>query len=155
MIRISFFGNKTFHDSQHDFRAGHTTISAQTNLIGTALSNIYNGNFTVSINLDHSKEFVLVDHAVLIEKRDKMAFVKAVATSFDLICPCVQTTSVNERGCANKILSTTRLINKRVPRGLFMGLIIFLVFFNGLPLIAECNVTIYSDDINLFVDAGI
>ena len=55
-----------------------------------------------------------------------------------------------QRVVLNGRASEWRTVSTGVPQGSILGLLLFLIFINGIPANLECNLKIFGDDTSLF-----
>ena len=130
------------HKSQSGFRKHHSCNTALINLIDRWLNSIDKGDIIGAVFIDLRKAFDVVDHDLLLER---LAAYKFSTTSQNWI----QSYLTNRKQCIvnQNIRSSLQIVKSGVPQGSVLGLVLFLLFVNDLPLfIKEVYLDLYADD---------
>lgn len=138
-------------EKQSGFRAGHSCLTALTDVIEEIRSRIDYGHVSLLALLDHSKAFDTVDHIILLQKLVKI--MRFSPNSLNLIRSylCGRSQYVDVRG----VLSANLMVERGVPQGSILGPLLFSLYVNDLPtIIRKCNVRMYADDIQLFISCA-
>ena len=104
--------------------------------------------FTGVVVIDLRKAFDVVDHKLLLKKRQVY---------------CLNTNSLKwfqsylgpryKKVCVEGKLSGQLRIHSGVPQGSILGPALFLIFINDLPLVLKNNIDIFADDSTLYAPA--
>ena len=142
-----FICNNLFTRHQFGFRRGMSTDNA----INTLLSIVYpafdRGEYALSIFLDLTKAFDLVDRRILLRKLylygimfNENSWLESYLTGRMQCC------------AINGVESTLKLVERGVPQGSILGPLLFLVFINDLSRSTSFfNFVMYADDTSLVV----
>ena len=92
--------------------------------------------------LDLSKAFNIVNHAILLEKLDKLFGIRGKGLDIlkSYLFNQYQFTEIGN------IKSTKRKISCRVPQGSTLGPLLFILYVNDLPLASQFSTTLFADD---------
>ena len=106
------------------------------------------GLFTGVVMIDLRKAFDVVDHKLLLKKRQ----VYCLNTNFlkwfqSYLGPRYK------KVCVEGKLSGPLRIHSGVPQGSILGPAFFLIFINDLPLVLKNNIDIFADDSTLYAPA--
>ena len=133
--------------SQSAFMKLHSTQTSLHNRIEYVLDNINENEINGICRFDLAECFDTIDHKLLLKKLSKYGFNDTELQWF--------TNYLNERTqvvTINGKMSNTKLIDKGVPRGSILGLLLFTIFINDFPSClsnAFCN--IFADDTMMLV----
>lgn len=132
------------HDAQHGFRKKKSTQTAIFSFLNKLYDNLDNGNKTIGLFMDLSKAFDLVDHELLLEKLNAYGMRGKINN-------LVRTylTGRSQLVEIDKIRSQQSHIECGVPQGSVLGPLLFLLFVNDLPTIAEGKLVMFADDNSL------
>ena len=134
--------NQLLSKNQFGFRPNSSTQFAISTIHHKQIKNIDNGLYTCCIFLDLSKAFDTVNHTVLLWKLHHYVGIRGTALH---LIKSYQYTNVQGH-YSNKLKTTTR-----VSQGFCLGLLLFLLDINDLPLASKFDTTLYADDIALLL----
>ncbi len=130
--------------SQSGFRKLHSCETALIKLIDTWVEALNRGELNGVIFIDLRKAFDLVNHEILLKKlavyRCDENALKWFSSYLDNRTQCVRT---------NGELSSFRTIQSGVPQGSILGLLLFILFINDLPLHCNNSIDMFADDSTL------
>ena len=128
------------------FSITHSTALALSQATNHWLMNIDNGSMNSVVFLDIRKAFDTIDHQILIKKLsqygiqdDELNFFESYLENRTQCC------SVNGK------LSDRQKIEYGVPQGSILGLLLFIIYMNDLPLfVTNAQISMYADDTSLY-----
>ena len=137
LIRYNFLS-----DQQFGFKKVFSITLAIRKLYKELLTNIDHGLYTRSVVLDLSKAFDTVNHAILVGKLDRLFGI--MGKGLDIL----KSYSFNRYQFTKigNIKSTKHKISCRVPLGSTLGPLLFILYFNDLPLASQFSTTLFADD---------
>ena len=138
-------------DSQHGFRPGHSTTTALhplVNQIATGLNQNYPIHRTVSMAVDFSKAFDVVNHTALLSdiastplKHNTIRWVTTYLRGRTAVCRYNNTTSKSST------------IRTGVPQGSVLSPLLFNLYVSRFPLSPQTLTTSYADDFTVSATA--
>ena len=134
--------------TQYDFRAGHLTIHALTDVITSIYDNININQHTILIFLDIKKAFDTVNHKILIKKLEHYGI---RGTANDL-----SKSHLSDRKqfviLDHTIHCNIYPINSGVPQGFTLGPLLFLLYINDLINCSSVTPCLFADDTCLIIN---
>lgn len=129
-------------DEQHGFRGGRSTTTAMLSFLNNLYDSLDKNNKCFGLFMDLSKAFDLVEHALLIEKLSNYGFRgKLSEWLVSYLSNRKQAVEING------VMSHTLDVTCGVPQGSVLGPLLFILFVNDLPSVAnECNLIMFADD---------
>ena len=161
LIRILNFLNKhdiLFHN-QFGFRKNKSTLNAMFCFIHKIVKALDRKLSALSIFIDLTKAFDLVNHALLLTKLENIGFrgcalnwIKSYLINRKQI---VELSYVDKLKYLRKAYSEKLTVNMGVPQGSVLGPILFLLFINDIKDITQnSNLCLFADDTSLTVTAN-
>ena len=133
---------KLLSETQYGFRKNMGTENALLNYIDLIQQGLNGKQYTISVFLDLSKAFDLIDHKILARKLEYYGF-RGKFLEFLLSFIKDQKYFVNVNGKN----SETKLVNIGVPQGSTLGPLLFLLYINDMRLCStELELTQFADD---------
>ena len=141
-----FLRNKLFAPQQFGFRAKHSTELAALNLVDYLTYKLDAGQIPANIKIDLSKAFDTLSHSIQLHKLSYYT-VKGIAYSLIQSYLTQRQQIVKYNGCkSEKMLITTEVL-----QGSVLGLFLFLICINDLPLCSKIfEMIMYADDTTLY-----
>ena len=137
--RVYAFLNKTnqIYDSQYGFRSKHSCEHAISELVGNILKGKENGEHTISVFLDLSKAFDMLEYSTLFQKLDiygirgtALNWFKSYLTNREMRTKCI----INDKV---RYSDRKKITYGIPPQGSCLGPLLFLIFCNDLHLNLE------------------
>ena len=140
-----FTNNKLFHPNLHGYRKNRSTQTALLQMYNKWVQAASDGQLSAVVLLDLSAAFDLVDHELLLLK------LKAYGFDDDFLC-WVESYLTNRYQAVwiDHALSEFLSCQVGVPQS-NLGPLFFLIFYNDLPFLLDCETDAYADDTTLTV----
>ena len=150
--RVTDFLNKhkILFKNQFGFRHGHSTSSAILELIHKITQAIEKKEFTLSVFIDLSKAFDVIDHTILIHKLKYYGIRGKCLNWFESYLNNRQQFTV-----VNGTNSKYNTVRCGVPQGSILGPLLFLIYVNDLPQCSQSlHYILFADDTSVFVSGN-
>ena len=134
--------HKLIYDNQSGFRRNHSCQTSLTKMVDNWFTAMNNNEIVGAVLLDLSKAFDLVNHQILKQKLSAYKFSHLSQRWFDsYLSNRFQQVQISGK------LSESKEIKAGVPQGSVLGPLLFLLYFNDLPLyIKHCLFDLFADD---------
>ena len=144
--------NNQLYKSQYGFRSKHSCENAVSELVGEILKANDCNKYSISVFLDLSKAFNMLDHKILYSKLERYGirgkcidWFKSYLSDRKLRLKCRTADSGKE------IKSNWHPVDVGAPQGSCLGPLIFLIFVNDLHLnLLHTNSILFADDTTLY-----
>ena len=135
-------------ETQYGFRANHSCEHAVAQVVGSVLKNLENKKSTISVMLDLSKAFDMIEHTIMLQKLELFGVRGVCLTWFRsylenrrMRVKCRVTNSQNE------MLSEYHTVNFGTPQGSCLGPLILLIFVNDMQMhLTDVDSVQFADD---------
>ena len=147
--RLMLFLNKNnvLYQSQYGFRNGHSTSSAILQLIQNINKSLNNNDKLISVFIDLTKAFDVIDHKILIYKLSYYG-IKGIPLQWfiDYLCNRKQYVYVNGK------ISNQVTVECGVPQGSILGPLLFLIYINDIHYTSDkLNYILFADDTSVYL----
>ena len=144
---IEFFDkNNILHKHQFGFRHRHSTATAILDLIHKINQAIDNKEYALTIFIDLTKAFDVIDHYLLLQK---LHFYGIRGTPLKLLSSFLF--GRKQMTVINGVQSDLKEIKCGVPQGSILGPLLFLIYINDLPNSTEnLHYILFADDTSIF-----
>ena len=151
-VRILSFleSNNSLYEMQYGFRPGRSCEHALLNAQNDILSSLSRHQISLLLLIDFSKAFDMVDHSVLLTKLDHYG-IRGSALQW------IKSYLINRKQhvTVNGTKSTSNIMNYGVPQGSILGPLLFIIYINDIPEIAQyAKFILYADDANIIISAN-
>ena len=137
--------HKPLADSQFGFRKQNSCQTASLTLTEKMYKGINEGKYFGMTQLDMSKAFDLVNHNILLQKLKLYRCNNETIKWFTSYL-----SSRSQKMCIQRALSDSKTILSGVPQGSILGLLLFVININDIPLfLSNTEEVIYADDVTL------
>lgn len=134
------------NDSQYGFRSGRSTIDALSEMCGKIYKALDSNENVLSVNLDLSKAFDIIDHDLLLKKLEYYG-IRGIALQWFK-------NYLNDRKMYvyfNNINSKVCDITMGVPQGSVLGPLLFNIYVNDVfSSVTSADLTLFADDSTLY-----
>ena len=141
-----FSSNQLFHPNLHGYRKSRSTQTALLQMYDRWVRSASNGQLSGVVLIDLSAAFDLVDPVLLLQKLRIYGF-----DDDSLVWIESYLTGRSQAVWIDHALSDFLTCEVGVPQGSNLGPLLFLIFFNDLPLTVNCEADAYADDTTLTV----
>ena len=132
--------------NQFGFRPAHSTELAALRLVDHLIAQMDMYNVPTNIYIDRSKAFDTLDHSILLSK---LKCYGVTGCSYDLLSSYLTDRSQYVEFSGHK--SDTLSISTGVPQGSVLGPLMFLIYFNDLPLVSNIfDMLMYANDTTFY-----
>jgi Reverse transcriptase (RNA-dependent DNA polymerase) len=142
--------NKILSDTQHGFRASHSTETALITLTDNIVQSFEKKKIVLTIFLDFKRAFETIDRTILIDKLKKYNFgVETIEWFISFLSNRKQVVKINGK------YSDEIDVDLGVPQGSKIANILFILYVNDLVNhLKDCSVIMYADDTSISVSCN-
>ena len=148
---LNFLHDNMLYEYQSAFRSGHSTETALIRLTDHILKNMDNDEVTGLVFIDFRKAFDVINHELLLKKLSIYGASPPSVAWFQ--------SYLSQRKQFIKLGKTTSeqlTIRQGVLQGSILGLVLFLLFVNDMPLnVHKSTMDIYADDTTLSLSSDL
>ena len=138
--------NSILNQSQFGFRPSHTIQDVLVSMTNDWRRAIDNGKLVGATMVDFSKAFGLVHHGILLRKLSKYGI-----KGDELLWFSSYLNDRHQRVCLGEEKFDWAVIQRGVPQGSILGPLLFIIYVNNLPTVANlCQVKQYADDTTMY-----
>ena len=145
-----FESNNSLYENQYGFRPKRSCEHALLNAQNILLESLSKRQVSLLLLIDFSKAFDMVEHKILLEKL-KHYGIRGPALKW------LESYLNNRKQYVylNGSESSTTTIDYGVPQGSILGPLLFLIYINDMPNLAEfAKFILYADDANIILTAN-
>ena len=149
--RLSNFleSNDSIYENQYGFRSGRSCEHALLNAQNLLLESLSKRQVSLLLLIDFSKAFDLVEHKILLNKLEHYGIRGHVLKWLESYL-----TNRKQFVSINGTESSTQIMEYGVPQGSILGPLLFIIYINDIPEIAQfAKFILYADDANIILTA--
>ena len=149
--RLSNFleSNNSIYENQYGFRSGRSCEHALLNAQNLLLESLSKRQVSLLLLIDFSKAFDLVEHDILFNKLEHYG-IRGPALKWLKSCLSNRKQFVSINGSE----SSMQIMEHGVPQGSILGPLLFIIYINDIPEIAQfAKFILYADDANIILTA--
>ena len=142
--------NDSLYENQYGFRQGRSCEHALLNAQNSLLDSLNKRQISLLLLIDFSKAFDMVEHSILVSKLEHYG-IRGLALNWikSYLSNRQQFVSINGSD------SSTQAMKYGVPQGSILGPLLFIIYINDMPSIAQyAKFVLYADDANIIITAN-
>ena len=142
--------HNSLYENQYGFRSGRSCEHALLNAQNILLESLSKRQVSLLLLIDFSKAFDMVEHPILIDKLEHYG-IRGPALKWLKSYLSNRKQFVSLNGCN----SSTLTMEYGVPQGSILGPLLFIIYINDIPDLADfATFILYADDANIILTAN-
>ena len=142
--------HNSLYENQYGFRSGRSCEHALLNAQNILLESLSKRQVSLLLLIDFSKAFDMVEHPILIDKLEHYG-IRGPALKWLKSYLSNKKQFVSLNGCN----SSTLTMEYGVPQGSILGPLLFIIYINDIPDLADfATFILYADDANIILTAN-